>query len=168
MFKQYGKNSKRINWLVAILFEAWQQLQKDDREENEALWIDGGFVASYFELSGSLDPNWDKFGQTFFGLTYDPEPGALDIVAQRHVFTDKMTGYFHQFQGLRPDAGSFALDPALVDILLTIPTRARFIDWVVSHSQMSPFHVDRLCFEIGEHHMLDHFNWGELLSLNKQ
>ena len=51
MFKQYGKNSKRINWLVAILFEAWQQLQKDDCEENEALWIDGGFVASYFELS---------------------------------------------------------------------------------------------------------------------
>ena len=168
MFKQYGKNSKRIHYLVAILFEGWRALQKDDHEENEPLWVDGGFVASYFELSGSIDANWDQFGQRLFGLTYDPEPGALDIIADRHVFTDRTTGYFHRFQGIRPDAGSFTLDSVLVESLKSIPTRARFIEWLVANSQMSAFHVDQLCFEIGQHHMLDHFDWAELLSSSKQ
>ena len=168
MFKRYGKNSKRIHYLVAILFEGWRALQKDDHEENEPLWVDGGFVASYFEMRGCIDDNWDNFGQRLFGLTYDPEPGALDIVAQRHVFTDKMTGYFHRFQGIRADAGSFTLDPVLIESLKTIPTRARFIEWIVANSQMSAFHVDRLCFEVAEHHRLDHFDWAELLSSSKQ
>ena len=154
MFKRYGKNSKRIRYLVAILFEGWRSFQEDDLEENEPLWVDGGFVASYFESSGSIDANWDNFGQRLFGLTYDPEPGALDIIADRHVFTDRTTGYFHRFQGIRADAGSFTLDSVLVESLKTIPTRARFIDWIVANSQMSDFHVDRLCFEIGEHHRL--------------
>lgn len=93
MFKRYGKNSKRIHYLVAILFEGWRALQKDDHEENEPLWVEGGFVASYFELRGCIDDNWDQFGQRLFGLTYDPAPGALDIIADRHVFTDRTTGF---------------------------------------------------------------------------
>ncbi|MBO7172732.1 MAG: hypothetical protein J6V64_00075, partial [Burkholderiaceae bacterium] len=166
MFHRYGAKSINSRLLTAFLFEAWLGVQKGDVDEEGIVWVDGGFVLSYFAICEHLPHDWDRLGQRIFRFTYDSAPLATDICAERYVFTERMTGYFRAFQGVRHDPGSFALEPRLTHTLRKLHDRAAFVDWMTTNLHAETFQINHLCFELGEHRMLDSAAWAEILREN--
>lgn len=131
--------------LMGMLYEYWLQIhESEDDEEVEREAVEASKILAWYENQTKKAYEWEKVGERLFQLAYQPYL-CCDLTVDRHVFAERSIGYFHPYQGVRSDAGSFLFDETIDSQLMELVNRSQLIAWLSEQFHDSQDKVSEVC-----------------------